>query len=493
MEFHSIDNLMEAIVAENNQVTTNQTPPKPVVMKLDDDRDAYVVPDPKYIIHRNELEQLRGILEESVISAEGYENIYSEFKRKHDTITLTGVRGSGKTTFMLSFLNFIKKNIDGAEDVSFKFHGKDKIEVLEIFDPTLIENKTHIFMNIVSMIKDKVDHKAKLSNCFNNENGESSRDYREWEKSFRKLAEGLPSLDGVGTNGFNTDAWLDAEFVMGKGVRMAHAANNLEKTFHTFVRNSLKFIGKKAFILCFDDIDTNFAKGLPVLEVLHKYLTTPQLITILSGDTSLYLTLIRDHQWNNFSERFLALETRNENDLKRYKGTVAQLEKQFFLKLLKPEHRISLDSLYRREQHDSNSFIVVRGDKLNFRLRICYSKMMGKFGVFSGGQHYTYYRFLASSPLRMQKQLLCAFDSFLSGKSTDLENKIIEIFWSDLAEQKVDVSNLRNVPHYIIPQIIDYLINNNLLIEGYTLTPIFSEDSIPLCQNSCRFPSEFLC
>lgn len=248
--------------------------------------------------------------------------------------------------------------------------GKDKIEVLNIFDPTLIEDKTHIFMNIVSMIKEKVDDKAKLSNCFNNDDNESSRDYMEWEKSLRKLAEGLPSIDGVGPNGFSTDSWLDAEFVMGKGVQMAHAANNLEKAFHVFVRNSLKFIGKKAFILCFDDIDTNFAKGWPVLEVLHKYLTTPQLITILSGDTSLYLTLIRDHQWNNFSERFLSLETRNEKDLERCKATVAQLEKQFFLKLLKPEHRISLDSLYRMEQHDSASYILVKGVKLKFRLRV---------------------------------------------------------------------------------------------------------------------------
>lgn len=140
-----------------------------IIINLNDDRDAYVLSDPKDIIHVNELEQVRQLLEASVREAKKYENAdkaENSFKRKHDTIMLAGVRGSGKTTFMLSILNFIKKGIDGTTEVTFKFEGRESIEVLNIFDPTLIEDKVHVFINIVSMIKDRVDDRTKKANCF---------------------------------------------------------------------------------------------------------------------------------------------------------------------------------------------------------------------------------------------------------------------------------------------------------------------------------------
>jgi hypothetical protein len=450
-----------------------------IIINLNDDRDAYVLTDPKDIIHVNELEQVRRLIEESINDAQDYEKSIEHekteisIKRKHDTIMLEGVRGSGKTTFMLSILNFIRNGINGTSTVSFKFDGKDNIEVLNIFDPTLIEDKVHVFINIISMIKDRVDEKAKKANCFIDTNSDDWRNYQEWEKSSKKLADGLPAIRGVGKNGFSGDEWLDSEFVMGKGVSRAHAANHLERNFHEFVSKSLKFIGKSAFLLCFDDIDTNFAKGWPVLEVLHKYLTTPQFITILSGDAHLYLILIRDQQWKNFSYRILQTEKEN---ISRYKETVAHLEEQYFLKMLKPERRVFLNSLYHKEQQQGENKISVKGTILDDSLNNCYRRLMRHFGIFSGGQQYTIYRFLASTPLRTQKQLLCAFnDSQLPKCPVDIGNRIVEIFWSDLAEKKVNVSNLRNVPHYAIPQIVEYLVNNKLLIEGYTLSPVFSD------------------
>ncbi|MCD8079453.1 MAG: hypothetical protein LUF04_03295 [Bacteroides sp.] len=57
--------------------------------------------------------------------------------------------------------------------------------------------------------------------------------------------------------------------------------------------------------MAFDDVDTDFAKGWPVMETIRKYLTSPQLITILSGDINLYTLLIRKKQWENFGKPLL--------------------------------------------------------------------------------------------------------------------------------------------------------------------------------------------
>ena len=451
-----------------------------ILINLNDERDAYIVKTPANMVHMRALHLIQQRISESLQNAVNYvqnkKNSDSELLnvRKHDTIMLAGVRGSGKTTFMLSMLNFINHKVEGAEE----YHYNGNIESLHILDPTLIENKTHIFTNIISMIKDKVDEIAKKGNCFKNEENHLSRKYKAWENSFRKLAEGLPSIEGVGSDGFRTDSWLDPEFVMGIGVQRAHASKSLEKVFHEYVRLSLDFIGKQAFILCFDDIDTNFGKGWPVLEVLHKYLTTPQMITILSGDPNLYSILIRQQQWANFSNRFLKMEAEAlSDDRQKYKETVAHLEEQYFLKLLKPERRIFLNSLYQKELQ-LNTIIVqgIQGKSLDkITLREGYNQIFNKFGIFSVGQQEIFYRFLASTPLRTQKQLLYAFDTSSTENGRDLSNSIIDIFWSDLSEKKLDVSNLRNVPHYTVPQVVDYLVRNQILIEGYTLTPLFSD------------------
>lgn len=456
------------------------------VFDLNEQRDAYVVSEPSKLIHQYEYERIKELLKESLLASKRYVDGIANNKtnkreellsvRKHDTIMLAGVRGIGKTTFMLSILNFIKKGSLNIE-VGEKKHAEDQIESLHILDPTLIEDKTHIFINIISMIKAKVEEKAKASNCFIKEETEQSRKYREWEKSFKKLAEGLPSIDGVGGNAFVGESWLDPEFVMKKGVQMAHAANNLEKSFHEFVRQSLDFIGKTAFILCFDDIDTNFGRGWPVLEILHKYLTTPQIITILSGDPSLYSILIRDRQWENFSKKMLKMEARTESERQRYLAIVSHLEEQYFLKLLKPERRVFLDTLYRIDQRKRLE-VHGKAKETGTSLRECYSNLLKTFGIYSGGQLESCYRFLASAPLRTQKQLLYTYDCYLKanmGDTNDIVSNIVDIFWSDLAEKRVEVSSLRNTPHYLVPQIVEYLIRNDILVEGYTLTPIFSD------------------
>lgn len=52
-------------------------------------------------------------------------------ERYHDTITVFGTRGSGKTSFLLNLL----ENLDSNKEIA----------VLPIIDPTLIEEKGHVF------------------------------------------------------------------------------------------------------------------------------------------------------------------------------------------------------------------------------------------------------------------------------------------------------------------------------------------------------------
>lgn len=78
----------------------------------------------KNSIHVLELERVKSIIDD-------LKNLPDTEERLHNTITISGTRGSGKTSFLLTLLK--------DEDV------KKDCEVLEIIDPTLVEEKGHIF------------------------------------------------------------------------------------------------------------------------------------------------------------------------------------------------------------------------------------------------------------------------------------------------------------------------------------------------------------
>ncbi len=79
----------------------------------------------------------------------------------------------------------------------------------------------------------------------------------------------------------------------------AKAFNNLEERFHIYIRETLKLLDKKCIVIPFDDIDTDFKKGFEILEVLRKYITSGQIITILTGDLELYSKLVRKKPTGN--------------------------------------------------------------------------------------------------------------------------------------------------------------------------------------------------
>ena len=67
--------------------------------------------------------------------------------RVHNTISIFGDRGTGKTSFIRSLFDEIEK----------RCNGKDEVMILGLIDPTLMEEKAHIFLLIISLINDRVN------------------------------------------------------------------------------------------------------------------------------------------------------------------------------------------------------------------------------------------------------------------------------------------------------------------------------------------------
>ncbi len=472
-----------------------------ILIDLSYDRDAYAITSMEEIIHLRELNEILNFIEQSLEKAKKYTENHFEYKMIHDTIVISGERGSGKTTLMMSLLNFLNGKTNGQnylniEDKNEKIlEIKEKlqklrpdIKVLKIFDPTLIEEKGHVVLYLISQIKEIVEiYTGVFDECLHDKNSE----YSKWYDTYKDLAEGLSGLDGIGENGLNGKEWLDSEFIVEQGIRTVNASRNFGENFHKFILASLKAINKKAFLLCFDDIDTNFKKGLPVIEALRKYITTPQIIPVLSGDLNLYSFLIRKQQWENMDINFFKAE-QEDKKFHPLNVMISKLEEQYFLKVLKPERRVNLSTLY--EKVISNLYsIKIR----NFNpakkteipeLMVTYGKIFESMGINDSFMQKEFFRFTANLPIRTQKQLLFAYANKKEENIESFSQKLLEIFWNDLVVKNIDVSILRNQKALLVIHLFKYLINNNILTDGYTFRTIYDDEIL----NSAQFVSGFI-
>lgn len=415
-------------------------------------------------IHPIEFEHAKKLINSGIERATKYkdqDNKNNSRQRNNDTISILGSRGSGKTSFLLSLLKYYKN----------KKGDKDNTEVLDIIDPTLIEEKGHVFLTILTLIEEAVCKKMKLDDCSPNDANYCLK--KEWKDKLRKLADGLPSIDGIGLS-MNDTNWQDAEFIMDRGLKSVKAAKDLEANFNDLVACALKTLEKKAFIITLDDIDVDFRKGWPVLETIRKYLTSPQIIVLLSGDLKLYSKAIRKQQWKNFGKALLINEGERLRKKYEYNDLVTEMESQYLQKVIKPENRIRLTTLYEKIELYKQEVVLEDTTIQNIKIKPFYNDVLKIFGIHNEYQAEAYTSFLLNLPIRTQIQFLLE----VKGLNVSDTSNIIDAFLSDLYEKEVDIQLATNMPKMLNIVILKLLLKEKNLAEAYQLQPTTDNQSL---------------
>lgn len=420
------------------------------------------------LIHEYEYDQAIRFID-SLIPEENHKKAD---KYLHNTITIFGTRGSGKTSFLLSLKEAYAKH--------------SKLKVLRIIDPTLIEEKGHVFLNVIASIREDV------LDAFEEMKPEESirESKRKWRESMMKLAAGLPSIDGMSKQ--NHDDWQDPEYVLDKGLVSVESALNLGKYFDEFLRLSLEILGKTSFLLIFDDIDVDATKGWAVLETIRKYFTTSRLITVLSGDLKLYSLVIRQKKWSNFGSEILEYEGQHLKKLPYFNGMVTELESQYLQKIMQPRYRIHLLSLQEKKQINRIPKILIKKSldqsEAGIEIQELYSKILSQFGIRNIGQAEVFKTFILSQPFRTQIQFASVMAGFLIDEAniaSDQNNeKITDIFLADLLEQEIDVNLINSTAKFLNSITLELLLRKGQLRDLYQLQPSTIDNSLNACLTS---------
>lgn len=271
------------------------------------------------------------------------------YHRPHNGILIEGGRGSGKTTFLLNALHGLQGHLKDTTQLWFSGL-PSKLQVLPPIDPTLIETKEHIIIVIIALIDGVLDDFA------NNPDADRTL----VNEARREMAEGLGLLDGIGKSKPYGDEWEDPEWIMSRGLRKARNGRNFEIKFQKYIYESLKVLNKKAFVLAFDDVDTNFQHGQTILETIRKYLTSPQLILMISGDLELYGRLVRRNIYDTFGDNVMKYDPDViGQDKTGISAAVQELEEQYLLKIVPPQNRISMLPLGGIMQADPTTEVTV--------------------------------------------------------------------------------------------------------------------------------------
>lgn len=244
--------------------------------------------DPNTLLARGIYERLSVLIREAQLNASRSIRMpVSEYDdlRTHNAVLIDGTRGTGKSTVLVNLPRYLAQEANApfasmassvdAHAVQSRQRGDvfGRIHVLKPVDPTLLEEHDDLFLHVIvaAVLSDSKVHAAKQQNEAN---------YREMLRALEELAHGLESAEAQ-----KDERGLDK-------VRSFIGHRQLNSKVHTFFQSVLMLLDKDLLVLTIDDVDTALDRAYENLEVVRRYLNTPLVLPVISGDQSLYAEVI---------------------------------------------------------------------------------------------------------------------------------------------------------------------------------------------------------
>lgn len=303
------------------------------------------------VIHLDQGDSSAPQLANQLVQRERYENLKGEITKHLHTLAqkkltcqsdwpagsgwvqfIDGTRGAGKSTFLSS----TRLALESDPEV------KNYMAFIAQIDPSRIENSEVILLVILQHLRQRVEE-ALRGQC----RQQDEHLVEEWRRCFKGVAGGLSlfSKEYHPLDGLDPDLFLDW------GLERACNSTNLRIKLHRLFETACKILGKNALMLTFDDADTNAEHAINILECIRKYLDTPLVMVLLTGDMELYSLLLRQHFAQTVAgKREAAIELQRlsakGDRSSQYLRMISHLEEQYLLKLFPIHRRMQLHPLW---------------------------------------------------------------------------------------------------------------------------------------------------
>lgn len=275
--------------------------------------------DERELWQRDAMRSLIDKLAINLTAAKKYRKQRQENRKKtnlsHNSIFLTGERGSGKTALLRNVEPIWKNKNEMSLDCDIGF--------LDVIDPTMLMNNDSFANVVVAEVYRKVEEHCSGNNV-------NSTDRNAFYNALKSLSESLGKQDE-----FNGHSGIDKILRYNSGIQV-------EKSFHRYVEEAIKILSCSALVLPIDDVDMSLQKAHEVIDDVRRLLGCPYIIPIVSGDVALYQQMINV----DFDDR--AYKEHSNEDLQKSGVELAKnLSDEYLKKVFPAQMRLPLNSITR--------------------------------------------------------------------------------------------------------------------------------------------------
>lgn len=420
----------------------NYTDEKTVVIKLD---ASYKVKHEKYDVFQNSFfkevydqasqsvkEIIEAELEDYTDKAQNYTEPISNI------LAFIGKRGSGKTSAMLSFCDFLRDfkylrqgDTDNRCNELLKMNDKVSFTVLDSMDATLIEKPKELIGAILGKMLVKIKEKeAKEAECGTPKDGEI-------RKLKKRLGDIYCSLT-QDVNGKSDDTPSEVLEQLSRSWNQQQAFRKAVLQFNEYMVENKSKACRNYLVIPIDDVDMNLCDGYYLLEAIRKYLMSSNVIVLLAIDYQ-QLNLLCMNSYMNL------LDNVKDIDMPQVESTeehVRQLAAEYIEKMIPTGRRIYMPGLYQEKNLAGRRVLVKCRDKeivYPIRELILYN-MWEHSGIILSKNSVIHW--LQPDSLRKLSNYVNAFrylDNFGSGQSNIKEvlTKNINWFYEDLVNRYI--------------------------------------------------------
>lgn len=230
--------------------------------------------------------------------------------RTHNAIFITGGRGTGKTAFLVNIGRYTSENWDEGKKPVF----------LKPIDPTILEEEEHFLSIIIGHIVEHVE-------CIvENKEGDIAKAYQDYYRAIDLLSQSLRATRTIN----------EAEGIE----EIISSQNNLklEQNVHGFFQAACTLMDIPFIVLAIDDIDMSFEQGFQILETIRKYMASPFVIPVISGDPALYTSIL----FQNFQKKLVGCDM-EQKELRQFIGSLTE---KYLAKVFPAEYRVYLRDIF---------------------------------------------------------------------------------------------------------------------------------------------------
>ncbi len=258
---------------------------------------------------------------------------HKNYGHKNNIIVFTGDRGTGKTSAMVSFGEYLKERGIKTSDRSDEKAAGCKL--LDMIDPSYFRKNESILLNVITlMFKMAKEHNEKCNSKYR-EDCDKYKDEKSSGYDFNNL---LKEFEKVFRSVKRMDSTVPKEDSL-EYLNELSDAIDLNKSIHGLIKFFLEFFkdGSKYLVLMIDDLDMNVAYAATMLEQIRKFLIQDNVIILIATNVDQLQFEMKEY-YSKYYDKTLQPTQQNAS----ISVDVEDMATMYLLKLFPPLQRIHI-------------------------------------------------------------------------------------------------------------------------------------------------------